>query len=304
MLLAILLLMVPIDMKNVRSNDCTNRAPTGSFNMKQTQRFKVEGKIGENVSVFVDQDSERPFEFQNALKVQYRGDEDAILQSIDAGNVSLSLPGTKFVTFSAQNSGLFGIKARLKLGNLNITSIASMEKGQKKKLSLTGGKEEGAIQIQDYNYVRNTYFFLHDRYREMYPQVDDDGLHEYNPDNVITRIEIYKSGQNYQSDEDAFHAWAVIDPDNPDTSKETNDSYEGYFLRMEPNEDYFLDKKIGYIRMNRTLQDYEVLAVTFKDTSGNEFGTLPDENGNFPGKKIFKIIKPKKSHPGFKYLES
>lgn len=278
----------------------TNRAPTGSFNMKQTQRFKVEGKIGENVSVFVDQDSERPFEFQNALQVQYRGDEDAILQSIDAGNVSLSLPGTQFVTFSAQNSGLFGVKARLKLGNLNVTTIASMEKGQKKKLTLTGGKEEGATQIQDYNYVKNTYFFLHERYRAMYPQVDEEGLHEYNPEDVIIRIEVYKSGTNYQSDEDAFHAWAVVDPDNPDTSKITNDSYEGYFLRLEPNEDYYMDKKLGYIRMNRSLQDYEVLAVSFQDTSGNVFGTLPDEEGVFPGKKIFKIIKPRSPTPDLK----
>lgn len=275
----------------------TNRAPSGSFNMKQTQRFKVEGKIGENVSVLVDQDSERPFEFQNALRVQYRGDEDAILQSIDAGNVSLSLPGTQFVTFSAKNSGLFGIKAKLKMGNLDITTIASMEKGQKKKLSLTGGKEEGATQIQDYNYMRNTYFFLHDRYRVMYPEVDEDGIHEYKGENVITRIEVYKSGRNYQNDENAFQAWAVVDPDNPDTSNTTNDSHRGHFLRLEPNKDYFVDKKLGYIRMNRYLQDYEVLAVSFRDTSGNEFGTLPDENGNFTGTRIFKMIKPRNPTP-------
>ncbi|MEJ2628231.1 MAG: cell surface protein SprA, partial [bacterium] len=124
-----------------------------------------------------------------------------------------------------------------------------------------------------------------------------EGLHNFDKNNIVTRIEVYKSGNNYQSNEDAFHAWAVVDPDNPDKNKTTNDSYEGYFLRLEPNEDYFVDKKLGYIRMNRYLQDSEVLAVTFRDTSGNEFGTLPDENGIFSGEKIFKIIKPQNPTP-------
>lgn len=276
----------------------TSRAPMTNFRMKQTQRFKVEGKIGENVSILVDQDSERAFEFENALKIRYTGDEDAILQSIDAGNVSLSLPGTKFVTFSASNSGLFGIKSTFKIGKLDITAIASMEKGKKEKLTITGGKEEGSFSVQDYNYKRFTYFFLHQRYRDQYPKVDADGIHIYIAENEVTRIDVYKCGRNYQSiHEDAIKSWAVVDPLNPDTSKKTNDSYQGFFLRLEPNKDYIVDKKLGYIRMERSLMNDEVLAVAYRDTTGKEFGSLPDQNGIFPDQRIFKIIKPTNPTP-------
>ena len=128
--------------KRSQVKTAVNRGPNTNFQMKQTQQFTVEGKIGENVSVFVDQDSERPFEFDNAFKLNYSSDEDGIIKRIEAGNVSLSLPSTRFVTFSARNSGLFGFKSEMQVGKLNLTAIASMEKGQKKKLSLTGGKED------------------------------------------------------------------------------------------------------------------------------------------------------------------
>ena len=44
-----------------------------NFKMEQKQRFGVEGHIGEKVKVRVDQDSERPFDFENTIRLQYQG---------------------------------------------------------------------------------------------------------------------------------------------------------------------------------------------------------------------------------------
>ena len=63
------------------------------------------------------------FDFENNIRLEYTSDEDGIIKSIRAGNVALSLPSTRFVTFSAQNSGLFGIKSELQIGRLGLTAI-------------------------------------------------------------------------------------------------------------------------------------------------------------------------------------
>ena len=96
-----------------------------SLNMEQQSRFTIEGTIGERIHVQVDQDSKRQSELENAIKMSYDGDEDRIIQKIEAGNTTLSLPGTRFVGFSSRHKGLFGIRVEGKLGGLDFTTIAS-----------------------------------------------------------------------------------------------------------------------------------------------------------------------------------
>ena len=48
----------------------------------------------------MDQDSERQFDWENNIRISYEGYEDDIIQKVEAGNIYLSLPSTKYVTFS------------------------------------------------------------------------------------------------------------------------------------------------------------------------------------------------------------
>lgn len=275
-----------------------NRAPNTNFQMKQTQKFTVEGKIGENVSVFVDQDSERPFDFENAFKLNYSSDEDGIIKSIQAGNVALSLPSTRFVTFSAQNSGLFGLKTELKVGRLDITAIASMEKGQKKKLSLSGGKEESSYEINDYDYKKATYFFLDTLYRSNYSNLYDkeSGLHGYNPQYYIKEIELYKSDYNYQNKADAIPGWAVLNPVQADTTYNDQENYKGDFIRLDPSS-YYVNRELGFIVMNMPIQESEVLAVAYRDSNNIDYGTLLGDTTLVHDGYIFKLLKPRNPRP-------
>ena len=232
-----------------------NRASDTNFQMKQTQKFDITGKIGENVSVNVHQDSENIFEFENAVKLQYKGDADGIIKSIEAGNVALSLPGTKFVTFSAKNTGLFGIKTDLQIGRLNVTAIASMEKGRKEKLSLTGGAKKNTITIDDYNYKRFTYFFIGDYYKNKFQDLDPESrAHRYDPNETIDEIELYKSDSNYEIKNGSFEAWAAPNPDSVDLNlNDGKENIRGYFLRMEPIVDYHIMRELGYIILKMPL---------------------------------------------------
>ena len=285
--------------KRSQKNLALDRAPNTNFQMKQTQRFQVTGKIGNNISIGVDQDSERDFDFENAVKLDYTGDEDGIVQKIEAGNVALTLPATRFVTYSVQNSGLFGIKSQFKIGGLDITAIASMEKAQKKKISLTGGKEEQSLQVHDYEYKRFTYFFFDDYYRNMFTQIDPQTrLHRYEIQRSINTLEVYKSDALYENREGAFRALSLSDLNNPDTTiTQVQQCYKGFFIRLEPMTDYVVNKELGYIIMNNPLQESEVLAVAYRDSSQNLYGQLIGTGAGTVKNPIFKMIKPRTPRP-------
>ena len=136
-----------------------------NFKFDQKQQLNVQGKIGERITVSLDQNSERDFDWENTIRVDYQGEDDDILQKLEMGNISLTLPSTEFVTFSGQNKGLFGVKALTKLGPVNITSIASLEKTKKQSQKYKGTSELKLNQIQDYDFRKNLYFFIHEWFR-------------------------------------------------------------------------------------------------------------------------------------------
>ena len=109
-----------------------------NFKFDQKQQLNVQGKIGDQVTISLDQNSERDFDWENTVRIDYQGKEDDILQKLEAGNISLSLPATEFVTFSGQNRGLFGVKAITQLGPVNVTSIASLERTKKHLKNIKG----------------------------------------------------------------------------------------------------------------------------------------------------------------------
>ncbi len=270
-----------------------------SFIIDQKQQLNIEGKIGDRISILVDQDSERDFDFENALKIVYTGDEDAVVQKVEAGNVSLSLPGTQFVTFSGKNNGLFGLKALMKLGGLDITTIASVEKGKKEKLSIDGGAQKTENFIKDYEYRRNLYFFLDYDYRSnFYPMIN--GLFTYNPNRFVGDLEVYKSINIEVAG--SVYGRAYVDPS--DTLQYTDYTEQRVFQRLELGLDYQVDKNMGYIRLTSQLQENEVLGVTYRTATeaGVTTGEYGDWNRNLADSTniVLKLIKPQHmvpSHP-------
>ena len=58
---------------------------------KQDVQVTVAGEIGDKLKINADWDTKRTFEYENQLRVKYTGYEDEMIQSIEAGNVSLPL---------------------------------------------------------------------------------------------------------------------------------------------------------------------------------------------------------------------
>ncbi len=273
-----------------------------SFVVDQKQQLNIEGKIGDRISILVDQDSERDFDFENNLKIIYTGKEDDIVQKVEAGNISLSLPSTQYVTFSGTNSGLYGFKSLMQFGGINVTAIASVEKGKKEKLSVDGGAQTSKITIKDSDYRKNIYFYLDYHFREnMYQGYTNYGVFTVDSRGTVADLKVYKS----QTIETAgcIRGMAFVDP--RDTTLYPQNKVNRIFKLLELNKDYITDESMGYLKMAAQLQDGEVLAVAYRiidpktklTVDGEEYGDYARTDTSSANYYILKLIKPETMQP-------
>ena len=269
--------MVFQDQELVRST--LNETQNTHLEFDQKQNLNIQGKIGDRITVAMDQDSERDFDWENNIRISYEGYEDDIIQEIQAGNISLSLPSTKYVTFSGKNQGLFGIKGISKLGPVDVTTIASIEKSQKEQQEWEGGGQSSTQQIRDVDWIKNRYFFIHPWFRDgvdtfylstpfsipsFYPLKN--GLHLIG-DVIIKNFELYKSINT--NDPNAITGKAYIDPN--DTTTYVDDIEEGSFLRLEQGNNYYVSNDLGFIRIRDQInQDIIGCTFTIADRSTGE----------------------------------
>lgn len=271
-----------------------------SFKIDQKQSFIIKGKVGEKVAVDINQDSERLFDFENNLSVRYTGYEDEIIQSIEAGNVSLSLGGASLISGSSSHQGLFGLKTISKFGALKLTTVASLEKGEKQQISIEGGAQSSGVKrIYPSDYLQNVYFFLDDYYRELY-RYRNDNLLPYAADTLhqIVDIQVYKSigraGSNTEGSD--YPGWALydptesgFDPENPPSDAQHQDAN---FEQLREGSDYDVDMARGYLRMNNLAKD-DILAVAYS-TRNDTVGDLVPSNLE---SNIFKLLKTPNPQP-------
>ena len=271
----------------------------------QMQRISVEGKVGERISVNVDHDSERDFNWENNIRINYKGKEDDIIQSVDAGNVSLALPGSQSLMGSASHQGLFGVKTTSKFGPMDITAIASVVNTEKKSEQYKGTSESQTQQIKDYNYIKNQYFFIHEWFRNgtttslsgapvqippFYPLKE--GLHQIG--NVVIRnFELYQLDQSTNSETNPGTAFA--DLENPE---ESNDQ-TGNFKRLEQGQDYTLSEDLGFIRLRQKATD-EVIGCTYviaDRVTGDTLSIIGEGITSTNDVLKLKMLKPRNLNP-------
>jgi len=160
------------------------RSTTFDFDMKI--QMAVTGKIGEKMKVGITYNTEATFEFENQTTVAYTGNEDEIIQSIEAGNVSLPLTGTLITG----NQSLFGLKTALKFGKLNVTSIFSTQKSETSVIEVEGGAQISDFEVKIDEYETNRHFFLSQYFKDNYDNALKN-LPIINSAVVITKVEVW-----------------------------------------------------------------------------------------------------------------
>lgn len=212
----------------------TGRASQVDPDFKQDLRLGIVGSIGDKLKVDVNWDTERDFDYQNQLKLQYTGYEDEIIQSIEAGNVNLQTPSTLI----RGGQSLFGIKSELKLGGVNLTTVMSQEEGQANNLSIDGGSETIEFDLKPTDYEENTHFFLGYYFRNRWEQayslpslgiVIADGFER------ITDVEVWKLQLLNTEDENARQIVATVDLGEPKEILTEADAFTEASAQTLPN---------------------------------------------------------------------
>jgi len=175
-----------------------------TFDFQSKIQMNVSGTVGEKLRMEVNYNTEATFDFENNVKLEYTGFEDEIIQKIEAGNVSLPLPGS-LITGS---HSLFGLKTQLKFGRLTVTSIFSKQNSQSQVMEVRGGAQTKEFDIQADEYEANKHFFLSHYFRDTYNQ-SLQNLPIVNSGVNITRIEVWITNKRNDFEETrdviAFH---------------------------------------------------------------------------------------------------
>ena len=125
------------------------------FNFDEKIQASIQGKVGQKINFNLSYNTEASFSFdQQNLKLNYKGEEDDIIQSIEAGNVSLDLPSSLI----RGSKALFGIKTNLKFGKLKIQALVSQQNSEAQTVSSKGGAQLTKFDISGDNYDENRHY--------------------------------------------------------------------------------------------------------------------------------------------------
>ena len=137
------------------------------FDFDEKIQVNVNGKVGDKLGFTLNYNTEASFSFdQQNLKLQYKGQEDDIIQAIEAGNVSMDLNSSLIRGTQA----LFGIKTTLKFGKLKIQGLISQQNSQSQTVNSQGGAQMTKFEIDADKYDENRHFFLGYFFRDRYEQ--------------------------------------------------------------------------------------------------------------------------------------
>jgi Motility related/secretion protein len=271
----------------------------------QTQQFTVEGKIGEKVTVSVQQNSEAVTDIDNTLKLRYDGEEDEIVEKIEAGNISLSLPSTKYVIFGGQNKGLFGLKSQMRMGNLSLTTIASIEKGQQQELKISGNSSASKTRIRDIDFIKDRYYFIDQGFRDNWDKRYRDNFRQFvvpNGEDVV-ELEVWisalsndplrRTGLAVLNPND--ERWESTDPNSFEPDQQDRYTYKGDFKQLTPDQ-FSYDPYRGFFWVNQNVGNTEALAIAYRRSAPlSDVGTLTAADTS--GVLWLKLIKRKTQTP-------
>ena len=246
---------------------------------KQQVQINVNGTIGDKLTIAADWNTERTFEYENQLSIKYTGYEDEIIQSIEAGNVSLQTS-----PLVGGSEALFGIKARFQMGPFSLTALASQKKGEVEEVSLSGGSETQTFEKHAYDYSDNHYF-VDTIYTRRDPDYNIFNKIYGNPNpivdanvqfNQIKEIEVWKttSGIVDPTKERKANAFIKLEERpvngyleslrNTDQNSVPGRSViDSRFIRLEPGE-YDYDEFAGFLTFKTAIQETEAIAVAYR----------------------------------------
>lgn len=275
---------------------------TGGFDFDMNANVGVNANIGDKLKLPINYNTLANFDYLNQIKLDYKGGEDEILKSIEAGNIGFEAKGTLIP--SATN--LFGIKTQLQFGKLFFTAALANQRSQRQSQTLQGGAAVTSFQKKLSDYDENRHFLVGQHFRKNYNTAMSK-LPVITSQIQIQRIEVWVTNRNgattdardiigfadlaenevnninlsvsnNQSQPDNgnnnLYSKLVADPNNRKPSLVNGnmqglglrsvDDYEKTFARKLSANEYTFNTQLGMLSLNSQLLPDEVLAVAYE----------------------------------------
>ncbi len=305
-----------VDIRAAFRNTQTDQQTLSAFgntrnepDFSQEVQITVNGTIGDKLNILADWNTQRTFEYENQLKIKYTGYEDEIVQSVEAGNVSLSTSSS----FVSSSSALFGIKAAFQIGPLKLTAIASQKKGQIQEKSITGGAQKIDFSKHAWDYSKD-HFFVDTIYRSYYEgyiknRIAPSTLQIKENEYEVWLFHVTAANETMRKG-NAFFNLPYVSVGDTTTYKSYRtltgsagftDSgiVTGNWDKLEAGKDYRINRDAGYITLNRSVQNGQAIAIAYKIENGPGsdddvvYGTLQKDEQGLDSTLVLKLIKPK-----------
>ena len=291
--------------QNIKNPTLPERArKNGGFDFDMNANLNVNANIGNKLKFPINYNTLSNLNFDNQIKLDYKGMDDELIKSIEAGNISFQSRGSLIP--SAQN--LFGIKTQLQFGKLYVTGALANQRSSRQSVALQGGAASQNFQKSLSDYEENRHFLLGQYFHDNYNKVMRN-LPVVNSQVQIQRIEVWVTNRTGATT-DARDIVGLMDigesrPFNPAVTPLTNnplpgnqsnnlysslagdpnsrnpsfintlllskglrpvDDYEKTFARKLAATEYSFNPQVGFLSINTQMQPDEVLAVAFQYT--------------------------------------
>ena len=277
------------------------------FDFDEKIQASIQGKVGSKLNFNMSYNTEASFSFdQQNLKLNYKGEEDDIIQSIEAGNVTMDLPSSLI----RGSQALFGIKTNLKFGKFRIQALISQQNSEAQSVSSKGGAQMTKFDISGDSYDENRHFFLSHYFRDHYEEAmasvpyiasgitinkievwitNKRGNYEQ-ARNIVAFADLGENSAHIQNenwssapglapDNGANDLYATIKTTDFRNLQQTSQALEGLngmegggdfekieSARLLTTSEYTLNSALGYISLKSALNQDEVLAVAYEYT--------------------------------------
>jgi cell surface protein SprA len=320
--------------QNAKNPTLPERArKNGGFDFNMNSQLQVDASIGDKLKLPINYNTLANFDYENQLKLDYRGQDDEIMKIFQAGNINFNSKGTLIP--GAQS--LFGIKTGMQFGKLFVTAVLANQRSTRQSLGLQGGAATQRFTLTADEYEENRHFLLAQYFRNHYNEAMKK-LPVINSAVQIKRIEVWvtnrtgattdtrdivgladlgEAGGNTLPDNtvNSLYNTVLQNPAARSSTQVTSEltamglqpvqDFEKVFARKLQPTDYYFNPQIGFISLNQQLQSDEVLAVAFEYTYNGKVHRVgefsqdipPDSTGNSQKVLFLKLLKATSQRP-------
>ena len=167
------------------------------FNFDENVQLNVQASVGSKVNFDMNYNTETSFDFDSKkLKLAYTGEEDEIIKSLEAGNVSMTTSN------SLINGGaaLFGMKADFQFGKLRVNALFAQQESESKTVSSKGGVQTKPFELTIDQYDENRHFFLSHYFRDRYDEAVKN-LNTISSPVTISKVEVWVTNKRATYDQ-------------------------------------------------------------------------------------------------------